>query len=269
MNLAFSDYFVPVQLDREAFRNKLYSEGMEPELSIVACEGEQVVGLILHAVDRIDGTLIAWNGGKGVIPQQRRRGIARQMHLFGLERLVESGVQQVMLEVIDRNEQAIQLYRQSEYSEIRSLLCYQGLVDPNRSESLIDIPKGGLRPIEAKQLAGLLSWRSHEPAWQNGDLKLDRIEDNVVSWSWSENGQIIAWARTDRDRPGLLYQCGISPDASTKAASRMLAALSLRSAGLVGMLNVDERDRALNEAFTKLGLAPYLRQVEMRWMPKV
>ncbi len=50
-------------------------EGLSAELSIIAFQDEQPVGIALSGLRTIDGKKVAWNGGTGVAVPLRSQGV--------------------------------------------------------------------------------------------------------------------------------------------------------------------------------------------------
>jgi hypothetical protein len=65
-NRGFEGYFVPINMTLDSFLSRMVFEGLSPELSIVAFDEEEPVGIIMNGVRDIKGKKQAWNGGTGV-----------------------------------------------------------------------------------------------------------------------------------------------------------------------------------------------------------
>lgn len=125
-NLAFSDYFVPIHLTLEQLSAKMKSDRVNLEYSVGAFEEEELIGFILHGTDIIEDKKVAYNGGTGVIPSKRGKGLTKQMYDFILPRLKEEGIDYLTLEVIFKNIQAIKSYERVGFKIARELKCYKG-----------------------------------------------------------------------------------------------------------------------------------------------
>src|SRR4051794_32368074 len=76
-NKGFAGYFVDMTMPVDGFLARLYNEGLSPDLSVVAFDNDQPVGFLLSGIRMNGGVNTAWNGGTGVIPEFRGRGLGR------------------------------------------------------------------------------------------------------------------------------------------------------------------------------------------------
>jgi hypothetical protein len=60
----------------------------------------------------------------GTVPSRRKRGIGERVLIAGIDAAREAGSRTVSLEVIDRNEPAIRLYRKLGFEPVRELLVW-------------------------------------------------------------------------------------------------------------------------------------------------
>jgi GNAT superfamily N-acetyltransferase len=118
LNAAYVGYYVPIHLTLEDFDDLVYRESVQLAHSAAALECDQVVGGALLGVRGQRG----WVGGVGVLPDYRRRGIARQMMFYLIEQARSIGITRLQLEVITENEKALALYQGLGFESVRRLL---------------------------------------------------------------------------------------------------------------------------------------------------
>ena len=123
---AFEGYFVKMPEDPEYYRERWQAAGLKFELSFGAFYRDQLVGFILHGVDRRDGQLIAFNTGTGVIPEFRGRHIVSKIYAHALPILRSAEIAKSKLEVIQQNHRAINVYRRVGFDTTRDYKCFQG-----------------------------------------------------------------------------------------------------------------------------------------------
>ena len=80
---------------------------VETARSFVAQEADRIVGYVLARISGTEGEIL----DLAVLPEQRRRGIARQLLAVLWEALRQDGVRELYLEVRESNRAAIALYR--------------------------------------------------------------------------------------------------------------------------------------------------------------
>lgn len=146
LNLGFSDYLVPIQLDLPSFHNILRTSHIDVALSRVILQNGKAVGAALIARR-------GWNSrlaGMSLIPEARNQKIGQWV----MEKLITEselrGDRRMELEVIEQNEPAVRLYNKVGFSKIRRLLGYI-------QESPIG-EEGELVEIDIRQLADLVNF---------------------------------------------------------------------------------------------------------------
>ncbi|MGO0063755.1 N-acetyltransferase family protein [Brevibacillus fluminis] len=124
-NKGFEGYFFDATTTVDRFITRFAYEGLSSDLSIVAFQDDQPVGLILSGVRTIDGKKVAWNGGTGVASAYRKQGVGREMMKALIGLYEEAGIEVAILEAFRQNEKAIALYQQMGYEIIDQLLFLQ------------------------------------------------------------------------------------------------------------------------------------------------
>src|SRR5947199_6482363 len=117
-NDAFSDYDIPAKYSVEYLTNLVTRRGYRPDLAVGAFDRDRLVGFVFNC---LDGDA-AYNSGTGVVISHRRRGIARQLMQRSIETLP---AKRYILEVIETNERAAELYRELDFVETRRLQCWK------------------------------------------------------------------------------------------------------------------------------------------------
>lgn len=96
-NLSFSDYIVPFHLSIEQLTTKIAAEKINPDISVGAFEDGRLVGFILQAEKTGSGEKIIYNGGTGVVPESRGKGLVRKMYDFIIPILKERNADTLLL----------------------------------------------------------------------------------------------------------------------------------------------------------------------------
>lgn len=105
-NACFSNYFVPLHVDAATIGNMVRRDGVDTSRSPVAIHDGRPVGFAFLA-QRGQRLRIA---AMGVMPEQRRGGVARRLMSRSLEAARAATCAEVVLEVISANEPAVRLY---------------------------------------------------------------------------------------------------------------------------------------------------------------
>lgn len=259
LNAAYADYFVPIYLTPQSFRDLVTRESIRLECSRAAVDGEEVIGTGLMGVRGAHG----WIGGVGVVPAHRQHGIAREVMQHLIEAARQIGLSTLQLEVITRNKPALALYRSLDFNTIRELLvlvCEQAYtsVPPERIAPEILI---GAEPANLL-LARLEELPAATRPWQR-EIDAQRIVLPSL--------KALAARRADGSLAGVcIYRrSGTRIDLIDLAASaprigRALAVHLLRSApgASFSYLNVADGDPLLTDLL-QIGFKRSISQLEM------
>jgi ribosomal protein S18 acetylase RimI-like enzyme len=240
---AFSDYVVPFQPTREQLMEMFTRRGWVPSLSVGAFDGNAMVAFTVNAVDHTT----AYDSGTGVVPTHRRQGLARALMLKSFE--VLGGCDSYVLEVLDDNPRAIELYRGLGFREVRGLQSWTYEAQrPTGSEA----HRGGALPVS------LCAYETVSPSWQNSDASIARAQDPHVVLG-DEHGFAIVFPGN-----GDLARLAVRPESRRQGhGTRLLNA----AAGVAGkplrIINVDERDAGIATFLEHVGARKLVRQLEM------
>ena len=173
-NDGFEGYFVQIKMNAEVFLNRLVGEGLSPNHSIVAFDDNKPVGIVLNGFRNVEGKKIAWNGGTGVAPDYRGKGVSRSLMEETLALFKQENVDTSTLEVIKENERAIKLYEKYGYEISDHLLFITGEYESKISESL-GVKDELLRP---EQLPSFSFYKEDVP-WQCNWLSAKQGEAKI------------------------------------------------------------------------------------------
>jgi ribosomal protein S18 acetylase RimI-like enzyme len=121
---AFSDYQVNVKLPLSEFQEMLQRRGFVQNASIGAFQNDKLVGFVLNGIRDWNGRLTSYDLGTGVIEMYRRQGITSNMFQNSKQLLQKMQVEQYLLEVIQTNTSAVQLYKKQGFSTLRDFECF-------------------------------------------------------------------------------------------------------------------------------------------------
>ncbi len=259
---AFSDYIVPIQLNQEQFQSKLQREGIDPHFCVAAYNGDQMIGFILTGLGEWQGKPTAYNGGTGVIPAFRGQKLTQKLYTFLIQKLLESGIEYSLLEVIDQNLPALKSYQRIGMQITRTLNCYRVKVQnlSLRSNPEIQIKRAHKPDWNAYQLFWDIT-----PSWQNSNQAIDRSINDATILEAYDNldllGYLILYPKS-----GAVAQLAVSKNARTQGVGQALlreASLSHQSQALM-CTNVDTKGQGINVFFERCNFTLFLKQYEMK-----
>lgn len=126
---AFENYYVPMPSDPEYYRQRWAAARVDYALSFGMFDNGILVGFIIHAIDERQGQLTAYNTGTGVIPQYRGQKITSKIYQHAIPHLVKKGITRCTLEVVTKNDKAINAYHSAGFTVIKNYLCYEGTIN--------------------------------------------------------------------------------------------------------------------------------------------
>lgn len=252
---AFSDYQVDMQMSEQQFAQRLNRDGVQLEISAGAFDDERMIGFYLNALGDWQGTRTAYDGGTGIVPDYRGRGVAQELFAFVVSRLKERGVSQYLLEVLSLNERAVALYRKLGFVEVRKLMVL-------RSERIVE-PIGDfeLRRVEKPDWELFESFWDGYPSWQNSIAAVERIPNDRVIVGAHVDGECVGYGVVFTPAANLM-QLAVAPAHRRKGiGSRILRELS--AAETLKVNNVDEELKGTLAFFEANGFKVVMEQFEM------
>lgn len=123
-NRSFTGYLIPVQMTESLLLARLGKLKISPRHSVVAYKEGRAVGFVSQAIETIGGKRIAWNGGTGVVPEERGTGVGAALVAEALRVLKTEKVDMATLEAIETNTPAIRLYEKMGYHIVSPLYFY-------------------------------------------------------------------------------------------------------------------------------------------------
>jgi ribosomal protein S18 acetylase RimI-like enzyme len=237
---AFSDYVVPLSPPREQLLEMLTRRAWHPEASVGMFDGERLVAFTLNGIDGNAG----YDSGTGVVPSHRQRGLARTMMERSFELLRERGCTRYVLEVIDSNTRAIELYRGLGFVERRGLQCWTF--------------DGGGDAVTFDGSGSTMIAGDIEPPWQNTPASISRARDSHVTLG-DEHAVAVLFPGN-----GDLPHLAVRQDARRRGLGTLLLKAAAHRAGKpLRIMNVDERDEGIARFLEQVGAKKMVRQLEM------
>ncbi|MBN2003220.1 MAG: GNAT family N-acetyltransferase [Anaerolineae bacterium] len=156
-NQARSDYIVPMPMNAARLQEYIRNYDVALEHSVVAMDGEQVLGLSMLGV-RPQHT---WITRLGVLPLQRRRGTGELLMGHHIERSRKLNVKYITLDVIKNNTPAHRLFTKLGFQECRELLILRRPPGPPK----VEVPQYQAHMLEFDEAVALLQQRKSVPSW--------------------------------------------------------------------------------------------------------
>lgn len=224
-NKGFEGYFIEINMTAEMFLQRLVGEGLSPEHSIVVFDQEEPTAIVMNGFRTIDGQKTAWNGGTGISPAYRGKGVSRLLMEETLAIYKRENVELGTLEAIKENQVAVALYEKYGYVVANQLLFLSGEYEA-KVTSTVALHIATIRP---EQLAHLSFYRENVPwqcNWQSvkhGEAKVFYNDNNeplgymLYKTLWNEYGEVERI---------LLYQMVILEESNVELITQFLASIT-------------------------------------------
>lgn len=258
---AFSEYEVPLEMPLEKLQEMMITRDLNPEFSVGCFDGEKLVGFILTGYREMAGQKVCYDGGTGVIKAYQRKGIGEMMLKELLQFLKDTSVSQFVLEVLENNTPAINLYEKYGFAKTRKLHCFE-------------IEKQNLRPVPDRGFGVSVvcpamifendeKYSLFQPTWQNENQSVLNVKENYTLVSLTCSGRMLCYGFIHKTK-GDIPQIGILDEWKHWGLEAHLIAELARhthSPKLI-ILNVEENNY-LADALQKLGFSNFVNQWEM------
>jgi len=123
MNAGFEDYLVPIQLTSERMARLLLMDGIDLQLSQIAIQQDEPVGLSFIAQRGWTSRLAAM----GIAREARGTGIGTRLMEHLVDAAKKRGNRTMVLEVIEQNEPAVKLYQKMGFTIKSRLIGFSGV----------------------------------------------------------------------------------------------------------------------------------------------
>lgn len=117
---AFSDYPVRFNHTMEDYKNMVKRRGFDGKVSVGAFQEGELVGFVLNGIRDIEGVSTAYDVMTGIVPTSRNQGLSKEMFHLVIQTLAETGVEQYILEVLQENKKAFDIYQKQGFKVVRS-----------------------------------------------------------------------------------------------------------------------------------------------------
>ncbi len=259
---AFSDYQVKIDLPRWKFQAMLQRRGFAPSISVGAFQEELLVGFVLNGYRDWEGKSTVYDLGTGVISEYRKQGITSNILSYLKELLKEKGTEQYLLEVLQTNAAAFQLYKKHGFEVVRAFSCFQ--IDKSLYRPRVTCTVESLDGMIDVEWENLKSFWDYIPSWQNS---VDSVHALAEAFSYSIaviDGVIAGYGMIDK-RTGDIAQIAVDRRYRRRGIARSIVTklVDNTEGERISVLNVDGRDEGMKSFLLDAGFVNTVDQYEM------
>jgi len=266
---SFEDYVEPFDLTKDQLKYMVERRGCNYELSFGAFDGDKLVGLTLNGIGQWNEKPTAYDTGTGIIKEYRRKGIAARMFNESLPVLRSSNIDQYLLEVIQTNTAAVDLYTKMGFRITREFDYYEIWKDNIKTQDAEtkDIENDDeieIKKIETPNWELFNSFWEFVPSWQNSIASINRKLNHFEILGVFNNRVLSGYGIIEK-HTGVIPQLAISAHYRRKglAAKLFYSLLNQTNSDKIKIINTEAGYKPFKRFAEKHGLPPGHGQYEM------
>ena len=259
---AFSDYQVTVDMPFSNFENMLKRRSFMPELSIGAFDDERLIGFVLIGAGMWDDRPTVYDLGTGVIPSYRKQGITSQILKQIKTLCIEKNIECFLLEVLQNNTAAVELYKKQKFETIREFECFGLKKAVFTPETFVVVQNPDC--LSKIQWEKIQSFWNYNPSWQNSVNAVMALPSHFLYSVVSIDDQIAGYGIIEKGR-GDIPQIAVSEKHRNRGIGKSILSdlIHRTTAEFFVVNNVDSRDEHLKHFLMKAGFEKLVSQYEM------
>lgn len=191
---AFRDY--EMQLSKQELANMLQRRGFDPGLSFGAFHRNRLVAFTFNGIGTFEGLPTAYDTGTGTLKEYRGQGLARQIFTHSIPSLKEAGVKRYLLEVLQHNTSAVNLYRKLGFEITREFYYFVQKKESLKFDAKPMMPEHRIQAVEIADLSGV-DYSDFTSSWQNGHQSILRGSTALKALAVTLQDKIIAYCIYD------------------------------------------------------------------------
>ena len=258
---AFKDY--EMQLSLTELARMLQRRGFDPAHSFGAFDHDKLVAFTFNGIGSYQGIQTAYDTGTGTIEEYRGQGLARKIFTYSIPYLKNTGIKRYLLEVLQHNTNAVNLYLKLGFEITREFYYYiqkmDGLIfDLTPLNSVYH-----MQPVDMALLSKV-DYSDFPASWQNCQQSILRAGKALKAVATYLHGKINAYC---------VYESGTGDIASLAVAkahrryglgSHLLKyALQDMESEQVKVINIPMEAEGTVDFLSSLNMTPSGKQFEM------
>lgn len=260
---SFSDYEVSIHMSINEFEEMLVTRDIDFSYSVGCFNDGKLVGFIICGYREIEGKKYCYDGGTGIIPDFRRKGIANKLFANLLDLLKKKDISVFLLEVLENNTPAIELYRKNGFVIQRRLECFK--IDKDKTEVSYPLSNEYIVKSDKSEYAMLddNSFGSFLPSWQNERVSILNNLDNYEYCSVSLGLQIIGFGLIHRNRGDIPQLRVLNGWENKQIELLIISELKDRTHSNIIKLVLLDKKNSLTTTLPSIGFSNFINLYEM------
>lgn len=254
LNLAFSDYYLPLQLSEKELETHFQMTGVDTKLSYGAFLNNEMVGFIFNSCNTYNKQKVVFDVGTGVIPEHRGNKVFTNLFKFTEQELQKHQIEKYYLEVLQQNDRAINSYKKQGFTISREFSILKSS-DYIKETANINIDCKDFHDFDFNNI-------SHcnyvQPSYEHSTNILKRNSNSYSVAYKQKNNKISAFCVFSK-KSGHIFQLGYSDILELKLIIQYL----LSKFNNIIVKNIDLVYSEVLEMFYSIGFIEVCKQFEM------
>jgi len=262
---AFSDYHVKFTLSFDDFLFMMNRRGMNRDLSFGAFENERLLGFTLNGIGLWNGFLTAYDTGTGIIPDYRKKGLAKRIFQESLPVLRQNNIKQYLLEVLKQNKVAYELYIKLGFEVNREFDYYVFKKNDIKNYAFAKCPnKIRIEETDEIDWAKAISFFDFEPSWQNSLEAIKRSFDSYFRIAAYKNDDLVGFGFLQKSN-GDIPQIAVNKDFRRKGIGSAIfrKLIDINQIENFQIINTEKTDIGMKKFLEHFNIFPSGGQYEM------
>jgi len=262
---AFSDYHVKFTLSFDDFLFMMNRRGMNRDLSFGAFENERLLGFTLNGIGLWNGFLTAYDTGTGIIPDYRKKGLAKRIFHESLPVLRQNNIKQYLLEVLKQNKVAYELYIKLGFEVNREFDYYVFKKNDIKNYAFAKCPnKIRIEETDEIDWAKAISFFDFEPSWQNSLEAIKRSFDSYFRIAAYKNEDLVGFGFLQKSN-GDIPQIAVNKDFRRKGIGSAIfrKLIDINQIENFQIINTEKTDIGMKKFLEHFNIFPSGGQYEM------
>lgn len=254
LNLAFSDYFVPINFTLDYVNERWAASGVDYSLSFGVFDNNKLVGFLIHAINIYGETKVAYNASTGIIPTHRRKGLLTKLYEKAIVKLKENGIQKSTLECITKNERAILAYQKVGFKIDRQYHLYKFDWTQKAIPTTLKI-----ETKEDFEFEDFKYLQNYFPSIENQDHCLTEYKNSLVSISVFDKQERVAYLLFHKTSKRI-HRLGVKENDWNTFGEILFSGLE---EGSYNIINVDTANENIHTFLKRMNFDNYIDQYDM------
>ncbi|MFM2484974.1 GNAT family N-acetyltransferase [Celerinatantimonas yamalensis] len=260
---AFSEYEVKMDMPKDKLMEMFSARSLSKGKSIGYFEEENLIGFLLIGYRKIGNLSVFYDLATGVRKKYQGRKIADKLICEIKDLMVENEIDKFVLEVLEHNVPAQNLYMKYGFRISRKFKCYEYISENRKSDN---ISKAKIASIDI-QLNNLpvSEYCTFVPSWQNSMVSYLNAKNNYYVARIIEDNRLIGYGIVHRAN-GSILQLGMDPGWRTiENIERIVDELYVNTqSNVLKYLNVEENS-IMEKLILDIGFKNTINQLEMEY----